>query len=139
MSKEFELVIKFNEQILNIQKRKVKIQKKDEYLLSYMQLKEEAEEFLLSCKNNDVIGCVDACFDSIYFSMGILYKLGIMPKNYVKIFEIIHKANMTKKLGKKENRSNFESADAVKTNTFISPEVQIREILKISENDKGDK
>lgn len=129
MSKEFEYVAEFNKKILGIKERPIGVQSEDEYNLSRTQLLEEAEEFFTSCKKSDVIGCIDACIDSIFFSLGILYKLGVTKEQYTKCFKAVFESNMTKKLGTKSNRKGYSSADATKPEKFISPEEKIREIL----------
>jgi len=133
MSIEFDYVAQFNKVVLGLEPRDIGNQPRDEYLLSYMQLKEEADEFLLASKDGDIVDCVDACIDSIFFAMGIMYKLGLTSEQFDGCFAAVANANMAKKKGVKNNRLGFDSADAIKPQNFNSPEETIRKILSCPE------
>ena len=129
MSYEYKLVADFNTVILGIEDRVLGLQIQDEYLLSHKQLVEEADEFLEASRKGDLVEAIDACIDSIVFSMGILYKLGITNEQFEDIFEVVMSANMTKKIGVKVGREGFDSEDAVKPDNWEGPESTIRRIL----------
>jgi predicted HAD superfamily Cof-like phosphohydrolase len=129
MNKAYINVVKFNQEILGIAPRPLGLQSMQEAELSHTQLIEEANEFLLSTKTQDFIGAIDGCIDSIFFAMGILYKLGVSPDQFDRIFDAVTQANMSKKIGVKEGREGFDALDAVKPEDFKSPEESIMEIL----------
>lgn len=130
MSKAFRMVERFNDQVLNIGARPHGLQPLDEADLSYTQLTEEAKEYLDARASHDLPGCVDAAMDSIVFSMGILYKMGVTDEEFDTIFEVIMNANMTKKKGVAKGREGFDAADAAKPDDFVAPEQMIMEILE---------
>ena len=88
---------------------------------------EEACE-LESADVEDVVECIDAVIDSLYFGMGVLYKMGIDDVLFTKIFTAVHEANMTKKKGTNSKR-DLGAADAIKLEGWVSPEARIQEIL----------
>ena len=53
-------------------------------------MREEIDEFL---EAKDVIGQADAMIDLIYFALGTMVEMGVMPDE---LFDIVHQANMTK-------------------------------------------
>lgn len=125
----FNKVVKFNQDILGIEPRPLGLQTQDEYELSYLQIKEEADEFLQACEEGDFVGVIDAIIDNIVFSLGILYKLGLNEFLYTSIFNTIMNANMEKRSGIKAGREGFDSVDAIKPKGWVSPERRIEEIL----------
>ncbi len=128
----FKKVKQFNEEILGILHRQQGVLGYDEARLSVMSLHEEAEELFEALSEGDLVGCVDAVCDSIYFSLGILHKLGISEEKFELIFAVIHEANMQKKIGINAKRDTG-AKDAVKPEDWIPPEQQIIEILNESE------
>lgn len=130
MSSIFAKVAHFNHHVLEITPRPVGLQSHEEARLSERQLIEEAEEFLDAVvEDKDVVKAVDACIDSIYFALGILYKMGVTEEKFDSIFEVVHNANMKKVMGKKANRQGFDAADATKPEDWVAPEVYIERIL----------
>lgn len=53
-------------------------------------MREEVDEFLSS---DTIIDQADAMIDLIYFALGTLVEMGVQPE---KLFDIVHRANMTK-------------------------------------------
>lgn len=130
MSKEFRKVATFNQIVLGIDKRNHGLQTHDEAQLSYIQLKEEAIEYLEALGQDDLPGCIDACIDSIVFAMGILYKMGITEEEFDTMFEVVMNYNMTKKKGVKAGREGHDAADAVHAPGMVKPEEIIRDMLE---------
>jgi len=128
----YNKVVKFNQDILHIEPRDQGLPEVDEYQLTYTQLAEEAEEYLMNCEVSDYVGAVDACIDSIFFALGALYKLGITEYQFYAIFDAVTECNMTKKKGVKNGREGFDADDAIKPNDWVGPEERIMEILKCS-------
>jgi len=86
-------------------------------------------EFLEAHMEGDIVGCIDAMVDNIYFAMGVLYKLGINDKMFERIFAAVHDANMEKKKGINPKRGDGSAADAIKPEGWKSPEDRIIDVL----------
>ena len=126
----FSQVQTFNKDILGIVPRSVGVLPSNEFKLSHTQLTEEANEFLQAAENNDLIGCLDAIIDSLYFSYGILYKLGVDEDDLNKLFTIVHNANMGKKKGVKAGREGHgDAADATKPDDWKDPRKLMEEYI----------
>ena len=130
-STRMDMVIDFNQEILGIEPRSIGMQSPHEAALSYTQLIEEAREYQEAIGRVDFVECVDAILDGLYFSYGILYKMGLSEEVVNKLFTAIHGANMSKAKGVKKGREGFKnSADAIKPPTWVDPKQLISEILK---------
>jgi len=66
---------------------------------------------------------------SLEVAMLGLISLNIDESTFVKLFCIIHEANMTKAKGKVASRPGFESPDACKPDNWVGPEAKMREVL----------
>ena len=131
MESNFDKVVEFNQLVLGVEPRAKGLQSREEMLLSVAQLKEEIAEYIEAHTKSDYIGAVDACIDSLYFTYGVLYKLGLNAKQVDEIFDIVHCANMRKRKGVKEGREGFGgAADATKPEGWESPEDAIARALK---------
>ena len=127
---KFEQVEKFNKEILGISVRVPSLQKEEEYLLSHHQMREETDEFLVACEQEDYIGALDALIDNMVFTFGVAYKMGVDAKTFHDCFTAVMNANMEKKKGVKAGREGFgNAADAIKPDNWQSPEDRIGEIL----------
>lgn len=123
-------VIDFNSMILEIEPRPKALLSQEEINISLRCLTEEAQELGEAHYAKDYVGCVDAVLDSVYFSFGILYKLGLTADEIERSFAAIHLANMTKERGVNSKRATG-AADAVKPEGWMSPEERIKEILGV--------
>lgn len=126
---KFELVQKFNEEILGIPHRDKGLQEEDEYRLSHHQMQEEVGEFLEACEQEDFIGALDALIDNVVFTYGVAYKMGIDSKTFHECFEAVMHSNMSKKKGVKEGREGYNASDAIKPEGWMAPEDAIAKIL----------
>jgi len=129
MKTRFGQVVEFNQKVLGIEQRKLALQGPHEAALSYTQLIEEAREYQEAIGNADFIDCLDAIVDNLYFSYGILYKMGVREQLLDELFNIVHNANMTKAKGVKTGREGFDAADAVKPTGWVDPKLQMMELL----------
>ena len=68
---------------------------KKEYILRYDLMKEETDEYLEACQNNDLVEIADALGDKLYVLCGTILKHGLQYKIY-DVFEEIHRSNMSK-------------------------------------------
>lgn len=123
----YHLVSHFNEHVLKLERRPLGPMPKDVGNHLVKCLHEEAIELQEAHDKADLVGCVDALIDSIYFAVGGLYKLGLSREDAVRVFELVHKANMTKQKGQKESRATGDAADAVKPEDWVSPEQAIHD------------
>jgi len=124
----FEQVVTFNQQVLGIHQRELGMLPENELKISKKCLDEEAQELVDAHNAGDYIGCVDAAIDSIYFAVGVLYKLGLTPQQMADCFTAVHEANMEKKLGVNAKRASG-AADAVKPEGWVPPDIRIANIL----------
>lgn len=69
--------------------------KDEDYVLRYNLLKEENEEYLEACRNNDKVGILDALTDQLYIVLGTIVSHG-MQHIIEKAFEEVHASNMSK-------------------------------------------
>lgn len=133
-------VIEFNQKILGIQPRALNTLSPAEKELSIKCLKEETKEFEDATLLDDPVDMLDAVLDSIYFAIGIAYKMGLTPKQIEACFTAIHQANMTKQRGVKDTRVvDGAPADAVKPKGWIPPEARIATALGLRHNSQHKK
>lgn len=128
MNRIIQAVIEFNQQILDIQPRELGIMSEGEIRATDKALREEAEEFMEAFEKGDILGQADALFDSIYFAVGALYKMGLTGLQIEDGFMVVHECNMTKKKGIVEKRGN-PLGDAVKPVGWVPPEEGIAAVL----------
>ena len=128
-STRFGQAAEFNRRILKIEPRVVGMQPPEEAALSYTQLIEEAREYQEAIGKTDFVDCLDAIIDNLYFSYGILYKMGLDERLLNRLFDVVHCANMTKAQGVKTGREGFDAADAKKPKGWVDPKAQFKEIL----------
>jgi len=121
-------VRKFNREILGIKPHAPGPLSSEESEISIKCLLEEIEEFDEAVEDGVFIDQVDAIIDLIYFAHGILYKMGINEQQFEAIFDVVHKANMTKKIGVNAKRDTG-AKDAVKPKDWVSPEKEIERII----------
>lgn len=119
----------FNQDILQIGNRPLAMLSEKEREFMDKALREEITEFLTAHGQGDMIGCIDAMIDNIYFAIGGLCRMGLTPDMIFKCFMAVHWANMNKKKGQVAGRSDDGTADAVKPAGWKPPEEAIGEIL----------
>lgn len=121
-------VIDFNQRVLGIAPRELGVMVEGEAKATVKALNEEATEFMDAYEHQDMLGQVDALLDSIYFSIGALYKMGLTAEQIGLSFRAVHQCNMQKKLGVVPKRDN-PLGDAVKPEGWVGPEERIAEVL----------
>ncbi len=130
MKEAAEAVITFNRDLLGIQPRPIAPMSRAEFEHLQKCLHEEfIEELRLAMDAEDVVAMVDSILDGMYFAIGGLYKMGLDHHQIHACFMHIHSKNMEKKAGKVARRAVDGAVDAVKPVDFITPEVEIRNIL----------
>lgn len=132
MSNFFEKVSEFNQAVIGYEAPVAPSLLPTNVLeLTLIQLREEVGELEDAAKEGDVVACVDALLDLIYFANGALYKMGITPEQYDGCVTAIQTYNMRKKAGKKEGRGyEGDAVDAIKPGADVPrPEVVMKQIL----------
>lgn len=124
-----EQVVEFNQKVLKVDLRQINLLSVAEFEISKKCLNEEIVEFEDAYKEGDLIKCVDAMIDEIYFAIGVLYKMGLTAESIDKVFAHVHSKNLEKKLGVNHNRGDGSAADAVKSAEWVGPEEGIAFIL----------
>jgi predicted HAD superfamily Cof-like phosphohydrolase len=102
---------------------------KEEYELRYNLIKEENEEYLNACKNNDIVEIADALGDILYIALGTLLRHGLHDK-IDEVFEEIHNSNMSK-LDDNGKPIYREDGKVLKGPNYFKP--NIKKILGINE------
>ena len=97
-----------------------------EYQLRHDLQAEELFEYLLACRENDLVGIADALGDQLYILVGTILKHGMQDK-IVEVFEEIQRSNMSK-LGEDGLPILREDGKILKSNLYSPP--KIKEILE---------
>lgn len=121
-------VVQFNQEILGIEQRSPAPLSYPEFSITHKCLLEEVEELVTAHFVSDLVGCVDALVDNMYFTIGALYKLGLTPEQIHECCMAVHQANITKKKGVNAKRDTG-AADATKPEGWVSPEESICKII----------
>ncbi len=87
---EWQLVKEFHEKFGHPVSDKPQFMPKERAEKRYAWMLEEINEFI---EAEDLVEQSDAMIDLIYFTLGTLVEMGVKPE---KLFEIVHKANLSK-------------------------------------------
>jgi predicted HAD superfamily Cof-like phosphohydrolase len=82
-------------------------------------MKEEIDEFVDACRENNVVDAADALIDLIYFALGRLHEMGVPPGP---VFDEVHRCNMEKQRGELSKRPGAMGHDAVKPEGWKPPD-----------------
>ena len=93
----------------------------DEYQLRYRLGKEELDEYLEACKDNDLIEVADALADQLYILLGTMISHG-MGDVMEDIFDDVHRSNMSK-LGEDGKPIYREDGKILKGPNFSKPNI----------------
>lgn len=100
--------------------------KEKEYQLRHDLQAEELFEYLLACREHDLVGIADALGDQLYILVGTILKHGMQDK-IMEVFEEIQRSNMSK-LGEDGLPILREDGKILKSNLYSPP--KIKEILE---------
>ena len=92
------------------------------FKLRYNLLKEENEEYLLACKNNDLVEIADALGDIMYILCGSILSHGLQDV-IEDIFEEIQRSNMSK-LDEKGNPIYRKDGKVLKSKKYFKPNIK---------------
>lgn len=123
MKKQINYVAKFHDvfQIGN-ELTPVSAVGKPTFTLRYNLMKEENEEYLEACKNNDLVEIADALGDQLYILCGTILKHGLQHK-IEEVFEEIQKSNMSK-LDAAGNPIFREDGKILKGENYFKPNIK---------------
>lgn len=95
MNKQLEQLSQFQQSFNSVHNTEPTLINFKDYLLRYELLKEENEEYLEACEQNDLVGIADALGDQLYVILGTVISNG-MQYIIEDVFEEIHNSNMSK-------------------------------------------
>ena len=95
---------------------------KPTFTLRYNLMKEENEEYLEACENNDLVEIADALGDQLYILCGTILKHGLQHK-IEEVFDEIQKSNMSK-LDAAGNPIFREDGKILKGENYFKPNIK---------------
>lgn len=124
MKKQINHVAKFHD-VFQIGNELSPISKVGEstYTLRYNLMKEENDEYLEACENNDLVEIADALGDQLYILCGTILKHGLQHK-IEEVFDEIQKSNMSK-LDAAGNPIFREDGKILKGENYFKPNIKI--------------
>lgn len=93
--RKLNMVSEFNKTYELTTRKTPSLVDKDEYVLSYNLMLEELDEYLVACKNEDLVEVADAVVDMMYILYGFILRHGLSTVIF-DMFEEVHKSNMSK-------------------------------------------
>jgi predicted HAD superfamily Cof-like phosphohydrolase len=88
---------------------------------------EELSEYLKACEEGTLVDAADALVDLVYVTLGCAHAMGLP---FDQLFQVVHKANMSKMPANEYIRSLRGSQyDVVKPMDWVAPEVEMLNIL----------
>jgi predicted HAD superfamily Cof-like phosphohydrolase len=121
MRKDIEKVELFHSTFKAPVGKKVQLIPKERYELRYSLIKEELEEYLKACQENDVVEIADALGDLLYVTFGTIIEHG-MQDCIEEVFDEIQASNMSK-LDEQGNPIFREDGKILKGNKYFKPNI----------------
>jgi len=100
----------------------IKLIDENDYQLRFNLIKEENEEYLEACKNNDIIEIADALGDQLYILFGTILKHGLEHK-IEEVYDEIHRSNMSK-LDEDGKPIYREDGKVLKSKLYFKPNIK---------------
>jgi len=100
----------------------IKLIDENDYQLRFNLIKEENEEYLEACKNNDIIEIADALGDQLYILFGTILKHGLEHK-IEEVYDEIHRSNMSK-LDENGKPIYREDGKVLKSKLYFKPNIK---------------
>lgn len=94
----------------------------NEYKLRFDLMKEENDEYLEACKDNDLVEIADALGDKLYILCGTILKHGLQHK-IEEVFDEIHRSNMSK-LDNNGNPIFRDDGKILKGDSYFKPNIK---------------
>ncbi|MCG8182819.1 nucleoside triphosphate pyrophosphohydrolase family protein [Tenacibaculum piscium] len=127
MKNKLKAVQEFHEAFkINIQNKPTIAISEDRKKLRFELMKEENEEYLEACKNNDLVEVADALGDMLYILCGTIIEHGMQDKIEA-VFNEIQRSNMSK-LDENGEPIYREDGKVLKGENYFKP--NIKEILE---------
>ena len=101
---------------------RIKLIDEKDYTLRYNLIKEENEEYLDACKNEDIVEIADALGDQLYILFGTILKHGLEHK-IEEVYDEIHRSNMSK-LDEKGQPIYREDGKILKSTLYFKPDIK---------------
>jgi len=93
-----------------------------DYMLRYDLMKEENDEYIEACRNNDLVEIADALGDQLYILCGTILKHGLENK-IEEVFLEIQRSNMSK-LGANGKPIYREDGKVLKGENYFKPDIK---------------
>lgn len=122
MKKKLDSVAEFHEVFKIGNADKITLLEEKDYTLRFNLIKEENEEYLEACKNNDIVEIADALGDQLYILCGTILKHGLQHK-IEEVFDEIHRSNMSK-LDENGQPIYREDGKVLKSNRYFRPDIK---------------
>jgi predicted HAD superfamily Cof-like phosphohydrolase len=122
MKKKLDSVAEFHEVFKIGNADKITLLEEKDYTLRFNLIKEENEEYLEACKNNDIVEIADALGDQLYILCGTILKHGLQHK-IEEVFDEIHRSNMSK-LDENGKPIYREDGKVLKSNRYFRPDIK---------------
>tara|TARA_R100001463_G_scaffold28613_5_gene65569 strand:- start:129 stop:509 length:381 start_codon:yes stop_codon:yes gene_type:complete len=94
-----------------------------DFNLEYNMAKEELDEYMEACKNNDKVEILDAIVDQLYLLVGKAHKHGVSPKLLKEAYEEVHRSNMSK-LTNEGKVLKRDDGKIIKSANFTPPDLE---------------
>ena len=94
----------------------------NDYKLRFDLMKEENDEYLDACKDNDLVEIADALGDQLYILCGTILKHGLQHK-IEEVFDEMHRSNMSK-LDENGKPIFREDGKVLKGNAYFKPSIK---------------
>lgn len=121
MKKQLQQLWQFQSAYNSTRNTKPTLLTQDESQLRYRLGKEELDEYLEACTNNDLIEVADALADQLYILLGTMVAHGMVDV-IEDIFDEVHRSNMSK-LGEDGKPIYREDGKILKGPNFSKPNV----------------
>lgn len=122
MKKQLEATKRFSETFGHPVKENPSLVDKDRYLLRYKLMREENEEYLEACENDDLTEIADALGDMMYILAGTMVTHG-MQDVIENIFDEIQSSNMSK-LGEDGKPIYRDDGKIMKGPNYFKPDIK---------------
>ena len=122
MKNKLKSVAEFHEVFKIGNADKITLLDEKNYTLRFNLIKEENEEYLEACKNNDIVEIADALGDQLYILCGTILKHGLQHK-IEEVFDEIHRSNMSK-LDENGKPIYREDGKVMKSDRYFRPDIK---------------
>jgi predicted HAD superfamily Cof-like phosphohydrolase len=130
MKKQIDKVKEFHEAFNVDNSKTMTLLPVEDYTLRYNLLKEELDEYMTACQNNNIVEVADALGDQLYIIIGTMLRHGLQDK-MEEVFDEIHSSNMSK-LDASGKPIFREDGKIMKSSLYFRP--QISKILENGNN-----